>query len=152
MAHTMNIEWCDIRVHTRATSSYQEGQRVRVMQTRAAALDVTEGLSGSPEGAASLAPVQHALVPCLLACAAEEETSKVALRTLVNLSDSEGLCATVASHGGCGQLVRLLVDDTSAHPDLICMALANISRVDVAAQQIIRVRLTSPRRTSHKCV
>jgi hypothetical protein len=109
------------------------------LQTRAAALEVAEGLSGSRDGVAALAAVQHDLVPHLLACAADAATSRPALRVLVNVSADEGICSHVAQHGGCSTLVRLLVDDAVAHPDLVCMALANISRAEAASEQILQV-------------
>lgn len=113
------------------------------MQLTAKALEILEGLSGTPEGLVSLRPVSRALCQNLLECSKFMDYSRTALTALVNASQDVAVAREFVEAHACTRLVDYLQERACGHPDLIVMALCNLTQSARGACKLLQVRCFS---------
>ena len=105
------------------------------------ALEIVEGLSGSPDGIATLRDAAQSLCRNLFSCARDVALSRSALTCIVNLSQDVTIARTLVDTGACTTLLDYLRESASGHPDLIVMALSNLTQSEAGASAALQVRL-----------
>ena len=104
-----------------------------------AAVDIVQGLTGSDEGARSLATRAADLVPPLLQLLTEpQEISKAAAEALVNLSQYPGVVHTVIKAGGVEKAMEIVGKPGSSLNKLMVMLLVNITQIDEGTVRLLR--------------
>ena len=132
---------CTLIVHAQSARSITRALTLPpLVQLTAQALEIVEGLSGTPEGLASLRPVAATLYKNLLACAKRVQLSRSALTAVVNATQDAPIAHTFVEAGACTRLADYLREGTCGHPDLIIMALSNLTQTDKGAAKLLQVR------------
>ena len=133
---------CGIRQHHAAVASQPAISigSTSHLQVAEQALGIVEGLSGTPEGLASLRSAAQPLCKKLFRCAHNVSLSRSALTSLVNISQDARIAAHLVSTGACTTLLEYLHEGDTAHPDLVVMALSNLTQTDAGARSALQVR------------
>lgn len=109
------------------------------MKLTAKALEIVEGLSGTPDGLASLRPASKALCQNLLECSKFLSHSRAALTAVVNASQDAEIGREFVEAGACTRLIDFLHERACGHPDLIVMALCNLTQTERGACKLLQV-------------
>lgn len=135
----------------------QSSTTLRALQVATQALEIVEGLSGSPDGIATLRSAAEPLCRNLFRCARDVSLSRSALTCIVNLSQDATIARTLVDTGACTTLLDYLRESASAHPDLVVMALSNLTQSEAGASAALQVRrqpesMTRSVLSGYKCI
>eukprot|EP00892_Ulva_mutabilis_P000448 jgi/Ulvmu1/10403/UM061_0087.1 len=92
------------------------------------ALQIVEGLSGSPDGIAPLRAVAPELVSNLLLCLPRPQLSRLAATALVNLSQDDRICMELVKAKACSRIITYVVEGKTSDHDVALMILSNLTR------------------------
>lgn len=116
---------------------------VAMPQVTREALEIVEGLSGSPEGIAPLRAVAPALVSNLLLCMPRPQLSRLAGTALVNLSQDDRICKELVHAKACSRIITYVVEGKTSDHDIAMMVLSNLTREQAGVAQALQVCLLS---------
>lgn len=112
------------------------------LQVAQHAVDLVQGLTGSPEGVAQLAAVASSLLPPLLRLVpgAAPDASRAALTALVNLSQEPAVQQGLLELNAVGRCMDYVREQAClGREELLVMVLANLTSLEAGAEALLQV-------------
>ncbi|GAB4814226.1 hypothetical protein N2152v2_001272 [Parachlorella kessleri] len=108
-------------------------------QIKLHAVELVQGLTGSPEGIAHLSGRSATLLPALFRLVGDEQASRGAMVSLVNLSQEPSVQQQLLSLSAPSRCMDYIRERTCPHNDLLVMLLANLTSLEEGAAALLQL-------------